>query len=101
MAAPAPGRLSITMLCPRRADTCWVTTRASTSTGEPGVYGTITLIGFDGYVWALAAAAQHAIASIAKVLCRTCLAASRILASRILDHVLPGGESRDGIPPRR
>jgi hypothetical protein len=34
---PAPGRLSITMLCPRRADTCWVTTRASTSTGEPGV----------------------------------------------------------------
>jgi hypothetical protein len=67
MVVPAPGRLSITMLCPRRADTCWVTTRASTSTGEPGVYGTITLIGFDGYVCALAIVAQHTIASIAKV----------------------------------
>jgi hypothetical protein len=31
------------------------------------VYGTITLIGFDGYVCALATVAQHAIASIAKV----------------------------------
>jgi len=31
------------------------------------VYGTITLIGFDGYVCALATVAQHATASIAKV----------------------------------
>jgi len=36
------------MLCPSRADTGGVTTRASTSTGDPGVYGTMTLIGFDG-----------------------------------------------------
>jgi hypothetical protein len=80
------------MLCPRRADTCWVTTRASTSTGEPGVYGTITLIGFEGYVCALATVVQHAIASIAAKVCLPCM--SRSLADPRVEDIRPRSAGR-------
>jgi hypothetical protein len=58
------------------------------------VYGTITLIGFDGYVWALTTVAQHAIASIAARVRLPCM--SRGLAdlrAEVIRSHSAGGES--------
>ncbi len=48
MVVPAPGRFSTTTLWPSCADRCCARSRATTSTGEPGVNGAIILIGRDG-----------------------------------------------------
>ena len=48
MVVPAPGRFSTTTLCLSSVDRCCASSRATTSTGEPGVNGAIILIGRAG-----------------------------------------------------
>jgi hypothetical protein len=48
MAVPPPGLLSTMIGWPSRGARCWVSSRAITSLGEPGVNGTTSLITRDG-----------------------------------------------------
>ena len=48
MVVPAPGRFSTTTLCLSWVERCCASSRATTSTGEPGVNGAIIRIGRAG-----------------------------------------------------
>jgi len=48
MLPPAPGRFSITMLCPSRCPRDGEMIRAAVSTPPPGGHGTMRRIGCDG-----------------------------------------------------
>src|SRR5262249_15561048 len=63
----APGLFSMTMGCPMLSWTFCATRRVTVSVIPPGVYGTIHLIGLDGY-WAAAgnATMQRAASQLAK-----------------------------------
>src|SRR5262249_51578461 len=54
----APGRFSTTICCPSLSDTFGPMRRERMSAASPGGYGTITLIGLEGYDCANAAQAN-------------------------------------------
>src|SRR5262245_11163539 len=58
MLPAAPGRFSMTMLCPSRAPSGWAMIRAAVSTPPPGGHGTMTRIDWDGYGWPSASPAH-------------------------------------------
>src|SRR4051794_31912743 len=55
---PAPGRLSMTNVCPRESPSFWPSVRASTSELPPGAYGTMKRMNLVGYC--VCASAGHA-----------------------------------------
>src|SRR4051794_1475775 len=65
MVEAAPGRLSTTTCCPRISLMRGARSRTTTSVAPPGAYGTITRIGFAGYV--CACVTEPAIASSSEV----------------------------------